>query len=215
MSLNLCKQKAFQPGQLYVALSHITNFDGLYLAGSHNRALIKTNVAAKDEYERLRLHQPLTPILKKYPEKHLFIISLLNTRSLNKHVIDIASTGTLLSSNIICLTETQLIPNQNTVKIKNALSDFSVIFNSSERIFRSLAFCHAQSVEIFNCINMESISMFTVRKRTFREDSITIALLCKEYAISPATYLNELFQVISNVNVDIVLGDFNIDPFGP
>ena len=41
VSLNLYKQKAFQP---------------LYLTGSYNRALIKTNVAAKDEYERLKLH---------------------------------------------------------------------------------------------------------------------------------------------------------------
>ena len=204
MSLNLCKQKAFQPGQLYVALSHITNFDGLYLAGSHNRALIKTNVAAKDEYERLKLHPPFTPILTKYPEEHSFIISLLNTRSLNKHAIDIASTGTLLRSDIVCLTETQLVPNQSTVNIENALCNFSVIFNSSERKFRSLGFCHAQSVEILNCINKEGISIFTIRKITFREDSITTALLYKESAISPATYLNELSQVISNVNVDVI-----------
>ena len=168
MSLNSCKQKAFQRGQLYVALSRITNFDESCLTGSYNRALIKTNVAAKDEYDRLKLHQPFVPILTKYPEKHSFIISLLNTRSLNKHAIDIASAGTLLSSDIICLTETQLVLNQNIVNIENALSNFSVIFNSSERKFRSLAFCHAQSVEILNCISI------TIRKRTFREDRITV-----------------------------------------
>ena len=49
--LNLYKQKEFQTGQVYVALSRITNSGGLYLTGSHNRALIKTNVATKDEYE--------------------------------------------------------------------------------------------------------------------------------------------------------------------
>ena len=58
---------------------------------------------------------------------------------------------------------------------------------------------------------MKGISIFTIRKRTFREDSITIALLYKESSgISPATYLNELSQAISNDNVDIILGDFNI-----
>ena len=134
---------------------------------------------------------------------------------MNKHAIDTASTGTLSSCDIICLTETQLEPNQNTVNIENALSNFSVIFNSSERNFRSLEFRHAQSVEILNCINMEGISIFTIRKRTFREDSITIALLYKESAISPAIYLNELSQVINNVNVDITLGDFSIGAFGP
>ena len=132
---------------------------------------------------------------------------------MNKHAIDIASTGTLLSSDIICLTEIQLVPNQNTVSIEDALSNFSVIFNSSERKLRSLAFCHAQSVEILNCINMEGISIFTIRKGAFREGNITIALLYKETAISPATHLNELSQVISNCNVDIILGHFNIDTF--
>ena len=66
MSLNLYKQKARQPGQVYVG-----NFGGIYLTGSYNRALIKTNVAAKDKYQQLKLPQPFTPILTKYSEKHL------------------------------------------------------------------------------------------------------------------------------------------------
>ena len=61
-TLNLCKQKAFQPGQAYVALRRITNFEGLYLTGSYNRALIKTNVAAKYEYKRPKLQQRFTPV---------------------------------------------------------------------------------------------------------------------------------------------------------
>ena len=114
------------------------------------------------------MHQPFTPILRKYPEKHSFIISLLKTRSLNKQVIDIASTDTLLSSDIICLTETQLVPNKNNVNIENALSNFSLIFNSSKRKFISLAFCHAQSVEILNCINIDAFGP----QRTIIEDKL-------------------------------------------
>ena len=162
----------------------------MYLPGSHNR--IKSNVAARDEYKRLKLHQPFTPILTKYPEKHSLNKSLLSARSLDKHTIDIASNGTLLSSDIICLTETQLIPNQNTVNIENALRNFSVIFNSSDRKLRSLAFCHTQSVKVLNCISVEGISIFTIRKGTFRENSLTIALLYDENAVSTATYLKEL-----------------------
>ena len=204
VSLNLCKQKSFLSGQLYVALSRITNLDGLYLAGSYNRALIKTNVAAKDEYERLKLHHPFTPIVTKHPEKHSFVISLLNTCSLNKRAIDIASTGPLLSSDIIYLTDTQLVPNQNTLSIENALSNFSVIFNSSEMKFRSLEFCHAQSVKILTCINMEGISIFTIRKITFREDSIAIALLYKELMLlahrEPSLMISFIFMVWLLIN---------------
>ena len=71
VSLNLCKQKAFQSWQLYVVLSCITNFHGLCLTGSYNGALIKNNVAAKDEYERLKLYQQFTAILTKYSENAL------------------------------------------------------------------------------------------------------------------------------------------------
>ena len=64
VNLNLCKQKAFQLGKVYVTLSRITNFERMYLTGSYDRALTKTNVAAKGEYGQLKLHQRFTPILK-------------------------------------------------------------------------------------------------------------------------------------------------------
>ena len=113
----------------------------------------------------------------------------------------------------LCLTETHYIANQNAVNIKNAFSNFSFIFNSSERKFRSLAFCHAQFVEILNRINMEGISIFTIRKGTFREDSTTIALLYHE-RVSPTTYLHKLSHVIHNCNVHVILEDLKIDAFG-
>ena len=47
VSLNLYKQKAFQPGKVYVALSRIINFDGMYLTESYNSFFIKTNFVAK------------------------------------------------------------------------------------------------------------------------------------------------------------------------
>ena len=66
----------------YIWLGHIIGFG------------TKNNKAVKDDYERIKLDQPFTPILTKYCKKRSFVISLLNTRSLNKHVIDIATTVT-------------------------------------------------------------------------------------------------------------------------
>ena len=57
---------------------------------------------------------------------------------------------------------------------------------------------------------MKDISIFKIRKKTFTEDRITNALLYKKSVISPATYLNKLSQEIINVNVDIILGDWDI-----
>ena len=82
VSLNLCNQKASQSGQIYVAISCITNFEGLYLTGSYNKTLIKTYVAAKDKYERNcinNLHNFQHNILKTFiyykPFKNSFIES--------------------------------------------------------------------------------------------------------------------------------------------
>ena len=60
---------------------------------------------------------------------------------------------------------------------------------------------------------MEGISIFTIRKGTFREDSTTIALLYHE-RVSPTTYLHKLSHVIHNCNVHVILGDLKIDAFG-
>ena len=62
---------------------------------------------------------------------------------------------------------------------------------------------------------MEGILIFKIRKGTFRKDSKTIALLYKESAISPTTYLNEKSRVICNFNVEFILGDFSIGAFDP
>ena len=39
---------------------------------------------------------------------------------------------------------------------------------------KTLKTCYTQSVKILNYVNMEGISIFIVRKGTFREDSVTI-----------------------------------------
>ena len=46
ISFDLLRQKAFNPGQMYVALSRVTNIDGLYLIGKYSRSSIKTNTDA-------------------------------------------------------------------------------------------------------------------------------------------------------------------------
>ena len=54
ISFNLHRQKAFQPGQMYVALSRVTSLAGLFLLGEYSKNTLKVNSLAKIEYERLR-----------------------------------------------------------------------------------------------------------------------------------------------------------------
>ena len=50
LTLN-CKTKSFNPGQIYVALSHVTSFQGPYILGDKH---IKANPKVHFEYQRSR-----------------------------------------------------------------------------------------------------------------------------------------------------------------
>ena len=54
VSFDLEKQKSFNQGKIYVALSRISSMNKMYLIGSYNKAALKVNKSAKKEYERLR-----------------------------------------------------------------------------------------------------------------------------------------------------------------
>ena len=53
VSFDLEKQKYFNQGQIYVALSRISYMNKMYLIGSYNKAALSVNESAKKEYERL------------------------------------------------------------------------------------------------------------------------------------------------------------------
>ena len=50
---DLGKQKSFNQGQIFVALSRISSMNKIYFIGSYNKNALKVNQSAKKEYERL------------------------------------------------------------------------------------------------------------------------------------------------------------------
>ena len=93
-------------------MSRVKFLDGLYFTGKYDKKAIKADKRAFAEYERMRrecvLSSPET--LGKFPTSSLSIY-LLNTRSLQLHVADIACDKDVRDSDILCLTETQLLPD--------------------------------------------------------------------------------------------------------
>ena len=61
--------------------------------------------------------------IKQY---NIITVTLLNIRSLHKHSIDIKFDSNLTTSDIIFLTETQLLPQSNDNEIVNNLQGFTL-----------------------------------------------------------------------------------------
>ena len=82
ISSDLIKQRAFNYGQIYVALSRATSLQGLYILGQVENKHVKANPKVLEEYERLRNECILTTVLQD--SVNVLTISLLNIRSLKK-----------------------------------------------------------------------------------------------------------------------------------
>ena len=71
-------------------------------------------------------------------KKETVTLTFLNVRSFNRHVADIMNDRQLRENDILCLTETRILPNENTYP--TALqSQFLSQFNSSENKFCNIA----------------------------------------------------------------------------
>ena len=66
ISFDSDRQKIFKPGQ-YVALSRVTNIQGLFLTGSFKQDAIKANESATQEYDRLHNGALFIPPLMRSP----------------------------------------------------------------------------------------------------------------------------------------------------
>ena len=66
ISFQLERQRNFNAGQIYVALSRSTSFIGLFLTGTYTSSAIIASKAVHKEYERLRSHENLLKPLESF-----------------------------------------------------------------------------------------------------------------------------------------------------
>ena len=150
ISFDLNKQRAFNAGQMYVALSRVTSMEDLFLKGSYSRDTISVSTCATEEYDRVHQNSPFIPLEKVETFENCFVFGLFNTRSLKKHAIDMASDENVLENDVIFLTETQLHPHTEVSCNKTKLEMFNFNFNSSDFKFSSLAIGYKDSVQILD-----------------------------------------------------------------
>ena len=205
VSFQLLKQKNFNYGQIYVALSRVTSLDGLYVLGYFSVKSIRADPRALNEYNRMRTERSFYDSESEDLNDSSLTISLLNTRSLNKHLIDIAHDERRLKNDVICLTEIQLSALSNHQSSLD-LEDFKVIFNNREDKFQSIAVYSKSEIPIVSHTKLSRAFYITINKPTFDIRNIKLLVLYKKI-------FNWLQEFVLNNHIDIILGDFNINGF--
>ena len=180
ISIRLLKQRSFNSGQMYVALSRVTSLDGLFLTGEFKSSAIKSDPRAFQEYEHMTKECPVEALSVAVVSSINLTISLLNTRSFNRDAIDIAHEQRLLNTDILCLTKTQLVPNQNTSDISNTLYQFKFCHNRSNDKYQSISFGYNSHIEIFQYNDSIGMSQIEFKKASFSQHSIKLLIVYRK-----------------------------------
>ena len=119
----------------------------------------------------------------------------------------------MLVNDTLCLTETQLQFADNLETMKDQRQRFISYFNVNENKYKSLAFCHSNSVTFVRHETFDGISLLTIKKLNVLEYPLTVALLYRSQAMPVSTFIDSVYAVLSQSQFHILLGDFNINAF--
>ena len=216
VSFQLERQRSFNAGQIYVALSRSTSFNGLFLTGTYTSSAIIASKAVHKEYERLRSHENLLKPLESFSVFNSTLnITLLNIRSLLKHVEELKHHKDIISSDVLLLTETQIGQsyNINLEYLKQNLNDFTnlVLSNDIDK-FKSLFLGHTDEVFVESTFRIPGFLLFKMEKNSFSELSLKVLLVYRSHQENIHNFLEALrYLLTAHSDISIVLGDFNID----
>ena len=159
----------------------------------------------------MRGESVIEPLYNTTTSDTTLTVTLLNISSLHRHAIDISHDQVLLNTDVLCLTETQLLPNYPTNNISEELSNFSYLHNNSNDKYQSISFCYKAHIEIVNNHFSTAISIVEFRKTSFSPDPIVIVLIYRKNNSCLATFYHILSEILQLDTIQVVLGDFNIN----
>ncbi|XP_057299887.1 uncharacterized protein LOC130630416 [Hydractinia symbiolongicarpus] len=197
VSFNLLKEKGFNYGQMYVALSRVTAMKGLHFIREYKSPAILADPKAILEYETLRNNYIMTPINRLCKDESLLTVILLNVRSLKKHATDILSDKASCDSDIVCLTETQISNNDDLGLINSTLNQFTIEHSISNDKFCRLACCVQSNIGIVDIWTLKGALLVTVKVYAIQEQEFNILLLYRKQSLSVTYSLYEISHFVS------------------
>ena len=140
-------------------------------------------------------------------------VSLLNIRSLRKHSIDIKYVENMFNSDILAFTETQLLPNDADNEIRRNLQPLALFRQDHQRDkFMSIAVCIKDYIQITEHEYFSSINALKfVVTNSINQQNPSFLLLYRKQSTSIPLFISNLKYILNSNNIDVVLGDFNIN----
>ena len=218
VSFNLLRQKSFNYGQIYVALSRATSLKGMHILGKIEKRQIRSDPRVHEEYERLRnlsvcVIEPKVGLQNTLQNNKVLRICMLNIRSLRKHSIDLMCHHQIFSCDILTLTETHLQPNEPDYDIIESLHPFELHREDNFDKYSSLAVCYRNSIQISQYQYYSSINAlrFVITYGNCSAGKMSIILLYRKHGSNIREYVNNIGDILNECPVDMILGDFNIN----
>ncbi|MEO2221042.1 MAG: AAA family ATPase, partial [Nitrosopumilus sp.] len=211
ISFNLNKQRRFNPGQMYVALSRIQSLDGLYINGNITKEAIYPDKLAISEYNRLR-EEALFVTVERFDRTDLnFVFTHLNVRSFNRHYKDIECDFILSNCDLLLLSETQILEGSDHV---STLNGFEVYFQNNNDKFCSIAVCYKPEILFEVEYSLSGAIVFTMCKPSFNAIKIKFLFMYRKKEMSLHDFVYVICHCLSYCkNIDVILGDLNFNYF--
>lgn len=193
-------------------MSRVTNLNGLYLTGTSKLSAIKTDQRATEQYNTMKERSKIELVNNfGFITESSLIVTLLNTRSYNKHKDDILSDHILMESDLMCLTETQISHNS---QCDTSLSSFTLVHNINIDRFSSLIVGYRDTVEISELTEIPGATFFKLIKRTLQKNTISFLLIYRKNSFCQEESLYMIQHFLGNSAIDVILGDFNVNALG-
>ena len=131
--------------------------------------------------------------------------SLLKTRSLKRHAVDISRAMQLRENDILCLTESQISNDTDVTEVLEQLSSFKIYFNSCGERHQNIAICLRQNIILLKHDTFPGISIIDITKSSFSYDIIRIMLVYRSPNSSLTSSYTTLENFLRRYCIDIVL----------
>ena len=210
VSFELLRQRAFNSGQIYVALSRVTSLEGLFLIGKYNPNAICVDKKAVQEYQYLREHQSFNLETEGHVVNSSFSFVVCNVRSLQKHFIDLSADKKLITCDVIFCTETQLL-NEN---VEIPIESFNITFNNDDQHkYSSLAAYYKNDINLVKHFKHSGFSVLEFEKKNnLFFQKFKVLMLYRKQDFPTAEFMECLQYFSIWMDVDIIVGDFNMPP---